>query len=189
VLAATNRDLERRVAKGHFREDLFHRLNVIRIELPPLNERIEDLDLLCKRFLRQSAKELQVEIKRLSDDALRAMKLFQWPGNVRQLENVCRWLTVMAPASMINLEDLPREILSQPDRPIEQGWEAQLTKVVRQRFNQGEQSIADSLSKQFESILLKEALTYSGGHRQNAAKLIGWGRNTLTRKLKDLNIN
>lgn len=189
VLAATNRDLEKQVEAGHFREDLYHRLNVIRIDLPSLRERSEDVPLLAKRFLRASAEELQVEMKVLSDDALVQMMGYDWPGNVRQLENMCRWITVMAPAKSVSLEDLPKELLGKQQELTAQDWQSALAKLVRQKLNMGQQDVIDDLSKQFESTLLRVALDHTQGHRQNAAKVLGWGRNTLTRKLKDLNLD
>ncbi len=189
VLAATNRNLEKQVAAGHFREDLYHRLNVIRIDIPSLSERTEDIPLLAKRFLRTSADELEVEMKVLSGEALTRMMSYDWPGNVRQLENICRWITVMAPAKSVSLEDLPKEILGASQEAVTQDWESALSKLVRQKLNMGEHDLIDDLSKRFESIMLKVALDYTQGHRQNAAKVLGWGRNTLTRKLKDLNLD
>ncbi len=188
VLAATNRDLEKQVQQGHFREDLYHRLNVIRIDIPSLRERAEDVPLLAKRFLRTSAEELQVEMKVLSEDALVKMMAYDWPGNVRQLENICRWITVMAPANMVSVEDLPKEVLGASAEVVPQDWEAALSKLVRQKLNMGQQDVLDDLLKRFEAIMLKVALDHTSGHRQNAAKLLGWGRNTLTRKLKDLDL-
>ena len=189
VLAATNRDLEKQVEDGHFREDLYHRLNVIRIDLPSLRERAEDIPLLAKRFLRTSADELEVEMKVLSDHALAKMMVYDWPGNVRQLENICRWITVMAPAKSVSVEDLPKELLGASPELIHQDWEAALAKLVRQKLNLGQHDVLDDLLKRFEAVMLKEALDHSNGHRQNAAKLLGWGRNTLTRKLKDLDLD
>lgn len=189
VLAATNRDLEKQVQDGHFREDLYHRLNVIRIDLPSLKERAEDVPLLARRFLRTSAEELQVEMKVVSDQALAKMMAYDWPGNVRQLENICRWITVMAPAKTVSVEDLPKEVLDEKIEPQIQDWESALAKLVRQRFNMGQKDVLDDLVKRFESTMLQVALDHTGGHRQNAAKLLGWGRNTLTRKLKDLNLD
>lgn len=187
VLAATNRNLEKQVEAGEFREDLYHRLNVIRIDIPSLSERVEDVPLLAKRFLRTSADDLQVEMKILSDEALNTMMAYQWPGNVRQLENMCRWITVMAPAKTVTVDDLPKEIFTSEQKSGGQiqDWQSALAKLVRQKLNMGQSEIADELLKQFEASLLKVALEHTGGHRQNAAKLLGWGRNTLTRKLKD----
>jgi len=188
ILAATNRDLEKQVANDEFREDLYHRLNVIRIDLPVLQERLEDVPLLAKKFLADSADELKVECKQLSAPALNKMMGYEWPGNVRQLENICRWITVMAPAQLVSVEDLPKEILLADGEPLVQNWEIVLAKLVRQKLSMGQQNVLDELMKRFEAVMLREALDYSGGHRQNAAKMLGWGRNTLTRKLKDLDI-
>ncbi|NND81244.1 MAG: nitrogen regulation protein NR(I) [Gammaproteobacteria bacterium] len=189
VLAATNRDLEQQVAEGKFREDLYHRLNVIRIDLPMLKERAEDIPLLARRFLRISAEELRVEQKSLSEGALKQLMAFDWPGNVRQLENVCRWITVMAPARQVSEEDLPPEVLQINKDTGPRDWERSLAELVRQKLNRGQQDVLTDLNKRFEKVLLKVALDHSGGHRQNAARLLGWGRNTLTRKLKDLKLN
>lgn len=189
VLAATNRDLEKQVEEGQFREDLYHRLNVIRIDIPSLRERAQDIPLLAKRFLRNSAEELQVEMKVLSDEALVKMMAYDWPGNVRQLENICRWITVMAPATTVSVEDLPKELSLAAQEVVAQDWETALGRLARQQLNLGQQDILEDLLKRFESIMLRVALDHTGGHRQNAAKVLGWGRNTLTRKLKDLNIN
>jgi len=189
VLAATNRDLEKQVANGKFREDLYHRLNVIRIDLPSLRERAEDIPLLTKRFLHLSAEELDVEMKVINDKALVKMMSYHWPGNVRQLENICRWITVMAPAKTVNSEDLPKEILTAEDVPLDQGWEELLARTVQQQLRIGKQDVLSELLKSFETTLLNVALEHTGGHRQNAAKLLGWGRNTLTRKLKELGLS
>ncbi len=189
VLAATNRDLEEQVAQGRFREDLYHRLNVIRIDIPSLRERVEDIPLLAKRFLRMSADDLEVEMKLLSDEALSKMSGYHWPGNVRQLENICRWLTVMAPAKLVGVEDLPKELLAESELEQVDNWEAALAQVVRRKLNMGQQDILNELAKSFEGTLLKVALDHTGGHRQQSAKLLGWGRNTLTRKLKELELD
>jgi len=189
VLAATNRDLEKQVERGEFREDLYHRLNVIRIDIPSLRERAEDIPLLAKRFLRSSAEELHVEMKVLSEPALLKMMAYDWPGNVRQLENICRWITVMAPANSVSIEDLPKELSQVIEEPVSHDWEAALTKLVRQQLAMGKQDVLEDLLKRFEGVMLKVALDHTGGHRQNAAKVLGWGRNTLTRKLKDLDIS
>ena len=186
VLAATNQNLEKQVANGKFREDLYHRLNVIRIDLPSLSERLEDVPLLSSRFLRASAEELDVEMKVLSSEALEQMMAFSWPGNVRQLENICRWITVMAPAVNVSLEDLPKEVLDSQHVAKTNKWETLLAKQVQQQLNHGHQDVLSDLRKRFEGVLLNVALEHTGGHRQNAAKLLGWGRNTLARKLKEI---
>jgi two-component system nitrogen regulation response regulator GlnG len=189
VLAATNQNLEELVEQGKFREDLYHRLNVIRVDLPPLRGRIEDLPLLATRFLSDCAQELDVEVKQITESALAKLMEFDWPGNVRQLENVCRWITVMAAASRVGVEDLPSDILQAKATVQPEDWESSLSMLVRQKLNRGQENILDELLKRFEAILLRNALDHTTGHRQNAAKLLGWGRNTLTRKLKDLNID
>jgi two-component system nitrogen regulation response regulator GlnG len=187
VIAASNLDLEKEVAAGRFREDLYHRLNVFRIDLPSLSERIEDVPLLCAQFLKTSAQELQVEErKELSNEALEKMMLYHWPGNVRQLENACRWINVMAPTNVVKVEDLPIEIRRNTHIEQEHDWEVALAKLVQRKLNMGQSGILEELLRRFESTLLREALDHTGGHRQNAAKLLGWGRNTLTRKLRKL---
>lgn len=188
VLAATNKNLEEQVAAGLFREDLYHRLNVIRINLPSLQERVADITLLANRFLRSSAQELQVEMKQLSHAALAQMQEYSWPGNVRELENVCRWLTVMAPAQTVGLEDLPAELMQPPHAQSAEtaDWQQPLANIVRRKIQQGQKNVLAEFQKQFEAILLQEALAYTDGHRQNAARILGWGRNTLSRKLKEL---
>lgn len=189
VLAATNRDLEKQVEKGDFREDLYHRLNVIRIDIPSLRERSEDIPLLSKRFLRMSSEELEVEMKVLNDDAIAKMMSYDWPGNVRQLENICRWITVMAPAKLVGVEDLPKELLGEVAVETANDWESALALTVRNKLNKGEDEVLNELGKRFEATLLMVALEHSNGHRQQAAKLLGWGRNTLTRKLKELGLD
>ncbi len=189
VLAATNQDLEKHVANGKFRDDLYHRLNVIRIDLPALSERIEDVPLLARRFLKNSADELEVEIKQLSDSALDKLMKYHWPGNVRQLENICRWITVMAPAKLVRIDDLPKEVRESVNQEQAKDWEVALAKLVRYKLDRGQHQVLGDLLKRFEAIMLRVALDHTGGHRQNAAKLLGWGRNTLTRKLKDLSID
>ncbi len=189
VLAATNRDLEKQVEEGHFREDLYHRLNVIRIDIPSLKERSEDIPLLAKRFLRMSSDDLEVEMKVLSDEALSKMMSYEWPGNVRQLENICRWITVMAPAKSVGVEDLPKELLSETIPDQSEDWQASLAETVRKKLNMGQNDVLNELGKSFESTLLTVALDHTSGHRQQAAKLLGWGRNTLSRKLKELGLD
>ena len=189
VLAATNRNLERQVEEGHFREDLYHRLNVIRIDLPSLSERAQDVPLLAERFLNESARELQVERKVLTPEAVDCLQLYEWPGNVRQLENICRWITVMAPANKVTLDDLPKEITGFKPEVKLSDWQQALAQYAHSRVVSGKQDILPELTQQFESTLLTLALEHTDGHRQNAAKLLGWGRNTLTRKLKELGLD
>ena len=191
VIAATHQDLERRVKDGMFREDLFHRLNVIRLRLPSLSDRREDIPLLAKHFLAKSARELGVEIKRISEAALKYLETLDWPGNVRQLENVCHWLTVMAPAQSIEVADLPsdlREVRSEGEGAVVTDWVRSLEHEVTRRLAAGEMSIGDDLTRQFETALIKNALKHTGGRRIEAANLLGMGRNTITRKISELKI-
>ncbi len=190
IIAATNQHLENRVKEGKFREDLFHRLNVIRIHLPPLRERREDIPSLARYFLKKSAIELSVEAKRLAASAEEYMSRLSWPGNVRQLENTCRWLTVMAPSQTIRVEDLPPEFLvNEADGARGPDWEARLKNIVEQRLARGEGEIFKAINDSFERILIEAALKHTGGRKLDAAKKLGWGRNTLTRKLKDLGLS
>ena len=187
VIAATHQDLEQRVRDGLFREDLFHRLNVIRIHLPPLRQRREDIPLLMLHFLKMAAKELDVEPKVLRPEVDDYLARLDWPGNVRQLENLCRWLTVMASGREIHLDDLPPDLRHQPVPPSNRGdWEDALRLWANQTLARGEGQILDKALPAFERILISVALEKTRGHRQDAARLLGWGRNTLTRKIKEL---
>ena len=183
VIAATHQDLEERVRQGLFREDLFHRLNVIRLRLPSLRERREDIPLLARYFLQKSARALNVEAKRLSEATLKYLQSQDWPGNVRQLENVCHWLTVMAPSVNIEVADLPAELKSESSVVTAQSWISALEREAESLLNRGEVGIIDELTRQFEKALIVRALTHTGGRRIEAAHLLGLGRNTLTRKL------
>ena len=193
IIAATHQNLEQRVAEGKFREDLFHRLNVIRVHLPSLNERREDIPLLTRHFLRRAAKELDVEAKSISKEAERVMSQLPWPGNVRQLENVCRWLTVMASGQEVLPSDLPPEIHgdSSIEKPsAESGdWPDLLASWTDKQLRDGHHNILNDAMLTFERVMLERALQHTHGHKQDAAKRLGWGRNTLTRKLKELGVN
>ncbi len=188
VIAATHQNLEQRVRDGLFREDLYHRLNVIRIHLPPLNKRREDIPLLTRHFLIQAARELGVDPKTLRPETESYLCQQDWPGSVRQLENLCRWLTVMASGREVHLEDLPVELRERP--PAASGgsndWETALRLWASQNLARGEQKLLDTALPSFERVLIRVALEQTGGHRQDAARLLGWGRNTLTRKIKEL---
>lgn len=189
IIAATHQNLEERVAQSLFREDLFHRLNVIRIHLPALRERREDIPTLSKSFLADSAKELNVEIKQLTDEAEKYLVGLDWPGNVRQLQNTCRWLTVMAPGQSVRIEDLPPELKeTQGTTTDTHDWKNNLRRSADQRLSRGETDIYKDLNTSFERVLIESALNATGGRKQDAAKKLGWGRNTLTRKLKELDI-
>ncbi len=187
VVAATHQNLEEHVKKGGFREDLFHRLNVIRLQIPALRERDEDIIVLLNHFLAQAAKELNVEQKNLSTEVSAYLQTLEWQGNVRQLENVSRWLTVMATGGEITMEDLPQD-LKDSDNKSDIDWESLLFQNMMQRLNRGEKRILDEVTPKFERIALDAALQKTGGRKKDAADLLGWGRNTLTRKLKELGI-
>jgi len=189
VIAATHQDLDARVKQRLFREDLYHRLNVIRLRLPSLRERRDDIALLSRHFLAKSARDLGVEGKRLTDAALAFFTAHEWPGNVRQIENVCHWLTVMAPGQVVDVKDLPPELRSEPAAASESDWRRALEREVTAKLARGETGIADSLTRDFESALISMALQHTGGRRIEAAGLLGIGRNTLTRKVQDLKID
>lgn len=191
IIAATHQNLEEQVAKHEFREDLFHRLNVIRIHLPSLRERKEDIAQLASHFLMQAANELSVDPKLLSKDAEQFLKRCDWPGNVRQLENLCRFLTVMASGQEILIEDLPDELSNKKDgsNSISSSWQHAFSLWIDEQLKSGHANILDTALPEFEKIALERALLFTQGHKQEASKKLGWGRNTLTRKLKDLDIN
>jgi len=190
IIAATHQNLEDRVNNGEFREDLFHRLNVIRVHLPSLRERKEDIAQLSQHFLKQAANELSVEPKTVSKKAAAFLQQCQWPGNVRQLENICRFLTVMASGQEILVEDLPSELTEKTAQISSQAssWQAALSDWMDQELAQGNSAILDTAMPEFEKIMLERALLFTQGHKQDAAKKLGWGRNTLTRKLKELDV-
>ena len=190
VIAATHQDLESRVRQGLFREDLFHRLNVIRLRLPALRERREDIPLLVRYFLQKSARDLGVEAKRPSDATLKYLSVQELPGNVRQLENLCHWLTVMAPAATIEIKDLPPEMRagSAGAAAGAESWATALGREAELRLHRGETGIMAGLTHEFEKTLILKALAQTGGRRIEAAQLLGLGRNTLTRKIQELGI-
>jgi len=190
IIAATHQNLDERVKLGLFREDLFHRLNVIRLRLPPLRERRDDIPLLAKYFLQKSASELGVEQKTLSEAAIQYLAAQDIPGNVRQLENLCHWLTVMTPSQQIEIADLPPEWRETAAIGVPQGdWRNALAQQVALALQRGDQDILGNLSRQFESTLITQALQYTGGRRIEAATLLGMGRNTLTRKIQELGLD
>jgi two-component system, NtrC family, nitrogen regulation response regulator GlnG len=190
VIAATHQNLEDRVTQGMFREDLLHRLNVIRIEVPPLRSRREDIPELLLHYLDAAATELGVEPKLLTPEAAAALANFDWPGNVRQLVNACRRLTVTAPGREIKSEDIPADLGGVPGpEKLQDEWTRQLTSWADKRLLAGGNPLLDDALPEFERTLIRAALRKAGGGRQEAAKLLGWGRNTLTRKLRDLNMD
>lgn len=189
VIAATHQDLDERVKAGLFREDLFHRLNVIRLRLPPLRERREDIPILVRHFLQKSAQELSVDAKRISEAALRHLQGYPFPGNVRQLENVCHWLTVMAPGQVVDVADLPQELRDQPaTSPASTDWTDSLAHDVDRLLASAPGAVFEQLSQSFERTLIRRALAATGGRKIEAAQLLGIGRNTITRKIQDLDI-
>ena len=188
VIAATHQDLEQRVREGAFREDLYHRLNVIRVRIPSLRERREDIALLARHFIGRSARELGIEPKRLSDEVLAHLARLDFPGNVRQLENLCHWLNVMAPGQVIGMADLPAEFRAATATVAPTDWIAALEREVEQRLSRGQTGILDELGRQFERSLIVRALARTGGRRIEAATLLGMGRNTITRKIQELGI-
>lgn len=192
IIAATHQDLEKLVEEGKFREDLFHRLNVIRVHLPRLRERSEDIPVLARHFLDRAAQELNVETKILTKETETFISSLEWPGNVRQLENTCRWLTVMASGREVLISDLPPELLSQPDTgcstPQAGSWEQQLRLWADRELAAGNIGILDKAVPAFERIMIESALQHTGGRKRDASELLGWGRNTLTRKIKELSM-
>ncbi|MGO8754132.1 MAG: nitrogen regulation protein NR(I) [Gallionellaceae bacterium] len=190
IIAATHQNLDERVKQGLFREDLFHRLNVIRLRLPPLRERREDIPLLAKFFLQRSARELNVEQKVLSDAAIQYLMAQDFPGNVRQLENLCHWLTVMTPSQQVEIADLPPEWRTTAHEATPASdWRASLAQQVTIALKRGDQGILDNLIRQFEHTLITQTLLHTGGKRIEAATLLGMGRNTLTRKIQELGLD
>lgn len=205
IVAATNQNLEQAVKEGRFREDLFHRLNVIRVRTPSLRERKEDIALLLRHFLVRSSAELETEVKQLLPETLERLATYDWPGNVRQLENFCRWITVMAPGQQVHLEDLPEDILAdsgleptaatdasgstsvRSDVPASgtQSWEDALLVWAEKKWEAGDSDLIPAAVESLEKRLARFALDKCDDHRQEAARRLGWGRNTLTRKLKE----
>jgi two-component system nitrogen regulation response regulator GlnG len=189
VIAATHQDLEARVASGAFREDLLHRLNVIRIEIPPLRARREDIPDLLRHYLAVAARELGVEPKTLTAAAEQLLVASDWPGNVRQLVNACRRLTVLAPGREIKVADVPADLGGTPAQiAASSDWTQMLAHWAEQALQGGSSRLLDEALPELERTLIRAALARAEGRRQDAAKLLGWGRNTLTRKMRELNL-
>jgi two-component system nitrogen regulation response regulator GlnG len=212
VVAATHQNLDTLVSEGRFREDLYHRLNVIRVRIPALRERPEDVPPLVQHFLLRAGEELKTEAKLALPEVMSVLSAYAWPGNVRQLENTCRWLTVMAPGREIHLQDLPPEILGampgsadEPGTPLSPAgssnamaaippgsghgdWLESLRQWARTELEHGRDGLLDEAAPAFERALLECALEATRGQRIEAAKRLGWGRNTLTRKIKELGL-
>ncbi|MDR1855507.1 MAG: nitrogen regulation protein NR(I) [Azoarcus sp.] len=189
VIAATHQDLEERVRQGLFREDLFHRLNVIRLRLPPLRERREDIPILVRHFLQRSALDLGVEAKRVSEAALKYLQTLPFPGNIRQLENLCHWLTVMAPGQVVEIADLPPELRDQPAHEVPTDWAEGLGLEADRLLAAHPGEVFERLTREFERTLIRRALAVTGGRRIEAAQLLGIGRNTITRKIQELGMD
>ena len=192
IIAATHQNLEQLVNEGKFREDLFHRLNVIRVHLPRLSDRAEDIPALARHFLDLAASELNVETKILTPETERYISALDWPGNVRQLENTCRWLTVMASGREVLISDLPPELISRTKvlaAPISSNWEQLLKQWVDNELELGNTNILKKAVPVFERIMIQSALQHTAGRKRDAAELLGWGRNTLTRKIKELSFS
>ncbi len=187
VVAATHQRLTDQVEKGDFREDLYHRLNVIRLELPPLRERPEDIPILARHFLNQALQELNIGKKVMTTALLERLKQLHWPGNVRQLENTCRWLAVMSSGVDIDADDLPDEI---NDESAKSGvsWQELLANSVAESLRQDQDGIAEKFQQDFEKVLIEQAMLATSGHKQKAAQRLGWGRNTISRKQKQLDV-
>ncbi len=189
IIAATHQNLEQLVSRHQFREDLFHRLNVIRIHIPRLRDRREDIPRLARHFLAKAAVELEVEPKLLRPETEKYITGLNWPGNVRQLENFCRWITVMASSREVRIDDLPPELFEpQAQSSNTQSWTQLLQNWADQELNLGHTGILDSATPEFERTMIEVALKHTAGRRRDAALLLGWGRNTLTRKIKELGI-
>ena len=187
IIAATHQNLENLVREGKFREDLFHRLNVIRVHIPRLADRREDIPALARHFLSRAAQELAVEPKLLKPETEEYLKNLGWPGNVRQLENTCRWITVMASGREVHIDDLPPELMTQPQDSVPAAnWEQALRHWADQALGRGQSNLLDTAVPAFERIMIETALKHTAGRRRDAAVLLGWGRNTLTRKIKEL---
>ena len=190
VIAATNQDLARAVKEARFREDLFHRLNVIRINTPPLRQRREDIPLLLNHYLAQSAKELAAVTKSIDADAMDVLKAYDWPGNVRQLVNATRRLTVTAAGNVIGAKDIPEDLGGAvPSNRAVQDWTRSLASWAERQLRSGRLPLLEQALPEFEKTLIQIAMSQTNGHRQEAAKLLGWGRNTLTRKMKALQLD
>ena len=187
IIAATNQSIETLIHEQKFREDLYHRLNVFKLALPPLRERTEDIENLTSFFLKESAVELKTDEKRMDKKVIEFFKQYNWPGNIRQLENICRYLTVMSSSNIITLDDLPDDFADEENTKENSGstsWEDLLRKNIRTGISKDINFIKD-INKKLESLLIEESLNATKGIKQEAAKLLGWGRNTLAKKAKD----
>jgi two-component system nitrogen regulation response regulator GlnG len=189
IIAATNQSIEELIKTSKFREDLYHRLNVFKLELPPLRQRKEDIPSLISHFLKTAAIELNTEQKMINKKTMTFLEAFDWPGNIRQLENTCRYLTVMSASSIISMDDLPQDIfndkgLDENQKSHDLNWQASLEDFIRSEI-ESDKNILKKVNSEIEKILIDESLRASNGIKLEAAKLLGWGRNTLARKAKN----
>jgi two-component system nitrogen regulation response regulator GlnG len=191
IIAATHQNLEQLVEDHSFREDLFHRLNVIRIHIPRLSERREDIPQLMKHFFALAAEELGVEPKQLLPETEAFLTSLEWPGNVRQLENACRWITVMASGREVHLSDLPPELVQEKrdDVALSDSWHKLLRQWAERELAQGHKQLLEQALPEFERTMIEAALAFTHGRKRDASQLLGWGRNTLTRKMKELGMS
>ena len=187
IITATHQNIEELVKDGNFREDLFHRLNVIKLSLPKLSDRKEDIPTLVKHFFQKSSDELKEEKKYLSAEVEDYFMTLSWPGNVRQLENTCRWLTVMSPTREVKLEDLPDDLKVENVENLND-WTKVLQSWSENYLSKGKNNLLEEAIPEFERTIIKVALNKTMGRKKEAAELLGWGRNTLTRKIKELGL-
>ena len=190
ILAATHQDLHSLVSLAKFREDLFYRLNVIRIEVPKLKDRHDDIKLLATAFLKMHSDALGEELRVLSKEALEFLEKYDWPGNVRQLENICYWLTLMSPTQNIKVEDLPSEVKDHEAQEVEASsdWEQGLAAWLKELSENKDSDLLDIVNPKLDKILIQTALEKTNGRKNEAAVLLGWGRNTLSKKIKELGL-
>lgn len=201
IIASTSHNLEEKIADGSFNSDLYYRLNTLNTNIPPLRDRNNDIPMLAKHFLAQSAVDGHTEPKKLTSEVLVFLCRLPWPGNVRQLKNLCKYLTIMVTGRDIQLVDLPSEFLHSNNNQNKatqvntnankenSSWQEMLRAWVDSKLKSGEHDILNEAVPEFEKVMLEATLTFTGNHKQESAKLLGWGRNTLTRKIKELNIN
>jgi two-component system nitrogen regulation response regulator GlnG len=189
IIAATHQNLHNLVSQTKFREDLFYRLNVIKVDMPPLRERAEDIELLAKYFLKQNSDSLGEELRVLSKESIEVLRKYKWPGNVRQLENTCYWLTLMSPTQNVQPVDLPNEIIqSEPYENTDTSWEDGFSLWLKNLIESNENQLLGTINPKIEKILIKLVLEKTNGKKSEAADILGLGRNTLTKKIKELGI-
>ena len=187
IITATHKDLNYLVRQNLFREDLLHRINAIKIELPNLQKRKSDIMELANYFMIQFSKEFKVPLKSLDDEVKKIFLRYAWPGNIRELQNVCKYLSVMSTDSIITINELPKDLLAKEDNHNKsENWEEILESWILKEFNNDSENISEKINNVYESILIKSALKLSGGNKTEAAKILGWGRNTITNKMKSI---